>query len=173
VRDCPRRTRWRAARAPAREHGRARSSRAAAHPFPRTPRTPQVKLGRLVAGWSLVWLLESGIELAKEMACHPANVHEHLKALLPLSAAVGWTTALHLGLRHGKALVGRAQSAFASAAGKLNQPKQSPTPSSPTPTPEKAAAKAAAVAADADDADAADEAEAEDAADAAAVDEAE
>jgi hypothetical protein len=108
-----------------------------------------------VAGVSLVWLLESGIELAKEMACHPANVHEHLKALLPLSAAAGWTGALHLGLRHGKAIkaiVGRAQSAFATAASSLKQPKQSPTPSSPPPTPEKAAAKAAAVAAETEEA---------------------
>mmetsp|Transcript_4507 Transcript_4507/g.11569 ORF Transcript_4507/g.11569 Transcript_4507/m.11569 type:complete len:266 (-) Transcript_4507:161-958(-) len=104
-----------------------------------------LKSGRLVAGLSIVWMLETLIELAKELICHPGLSQQHLKALLPLSAALGWTAALHVGLRHGKSAFSSLKSAFASAASKLHVPPQPrPTPSSPPPTPEKAAAKAAA-----------------------------
>jgi hypothetical protein len=85
------------------------------------------------------------IEFLKEVACHPANAHARLKALLPLFASVGWMGALHLLLRHGQTAASKVSSGLKSAFQKLRAPsKPKPTPSSPAPTPAKAAAKAAA-----------------------------
>lgn len=103
-------------------------------------------------------MLEATIELAKEMACHPTATHAHLQALLPLSAALGWTGALHVGLRYGKAAGSHLKSAFTRATANLDfksirlpgrkRGAGGAAPSSPPPTPNEAAAKAAAKAAE-------------------------
>ena len=127
------------------------------HPFLFPPL--QLKLGRLVAGWSIVWALEASIELLKEVACHPSETHLHLQALLPLAASLGWNGVLHVGLRHGRAATAQLKSAFARAASKLRPPARDArrVPSSPPPTPDRAAVKAAEAKAEAKAADDADE----------------